>query len=62
MSWFGISLIYIRFHAGMKAQGFNRKDLPYSSPLQPYAAWYAMIWCIIICFVRHVFGLCHVPC
>ncbi|KAI0732334.1 amino acid permease [Fomitopsis betulina] len=50
MSWFGISLIYIRFHAGMKAQGFNRKDLPYSSPLQPYAAWYAMIWCIIICF------------
>ncbi|KAK7694580.1 hypothetical protein QCA50_001766 [Cerrena zonata] len=50
MTWFGISVTYIRFHAGFKAQGFDRKSLPYASPLQPYAAWYAAIACIVICF------------
>ncbi|KAJ7283503.1 amino acid permease [Mycena rebaudengoi] len=50
MTWFGICLTYIRFHSGMRAQGYNRKDLPFASPLQPYAAWYAMIFCLVICF------------
>ncbi|KAJ7283484.1 amino acid permease [Mycena rebaudengoi] len=50
MTWFGICLTYLRFYAGMKAQGYERKDLPFASPLQPYAAWYAMIFCLIICF------------
>ena len=52
MTWFGICLVYIRFHAGMKAQGLNRRDLPYASPLQPYAAWYGLFMCFIVCFVR----------
>ncbi|KAJ7282746.1 amino acid permease [Mycena rebaudengoi] len=50
MTWFGICLTYLRFYAGMKAQGYKRKDLPFASPLQPYAAWYGMIFCLIICF------------
>ncbi|CEL56780.1 Dicarboxylic amino acid permease OS=Saccharomyces cerevisiae (strain ATCC 204508 / S288c) GN=DIP5 PE=1 SV=1 [Rhizoctonia solani AG-1 IB] len=50
MTWFGICFTYIRFHAGMKAQGIDRSTLPFSSNLQPYAAWYAMIFCLIICF------------
>ncbi|KAJ6516194.1 amino acid permease [Mycena sanguinolenta] len=50
MTWFGICVTYIRFYGGMKAQGYNRKDLPFASPLQPFAAWYAMIFCIVICF------------
>jgi len=49
MTWFGICWTYIRFHAGMKAQGIDRKTLPFSSPLQPYAAWYAAISCPVIC-------------
>ncbi|KAH9982507.1 amino acid permease [Lactifluus volemus] len=49
LTWFGISYTYIRFHAGMKAQGIDRQTLPFSSPLQPYAAWYAAIFCIVIC-------------
>ena len=52
LTWFGISYTYIRFYAGMKAQGIDRKTLPFSSSLQPYAAWYAAIWCLVICFVR----------
>lgn len=51
MTWFGISVTYIRFHKGMKAQGIDRKTLPYYSNLQPYAAWYAAVFCIVICFV-----------
>ncbi|KAJ6627535.1 hypothetical protein B0H10DRAFT_1995109 [Mycena sp. CBHHK59/15] len=54
-TWFGICLTYIRFYEGMKAQGYDRKLLPFASPLQPHAAWYAMIFCLLICFVSHGF-------
>ncbi|KAI0757059.1 amino acid permease [Daedaleopsis nitida] len=50
MTWFGICVTYIRFHKGFKAQGFDRSALPYASPLQPFAAWYALVWCLVICF------------
>ncbi|CAK5262598.1 unnamed protein product [Mycena citricolor] len=50
MTWFGISVTYIRFYKGMKAQGYDRSTLPFASSLQPYAAWYAMIFCLVICF------------
>lgn len=50
MTWFGISITYIRFHKGFKAQGFDRAKLPYASKLQPYAAYYAATSCLIICF------------
>ncbi|KAI0257517.1 amino acid permease [Lactifluus subvellereus] len=60
LTWFGISYTYTRFYAGMKAQGIDRKTLPFSSPLQPFAAWYATVSCVIIClfsgwsvFLRH---------
>ncbi|KAJ7937336.1 amino acid permease [Mycena leptocephala] len=48
MTWFGICVTYLRFYAGMKAQGYERKHLPFASPLQPFAAWYAMIFCLLI--------------
>jgi yeast amino acid transporter len=50
MTWFGICFTYLRFYKGMKVQGINRKDLPYASKLQPYAAWYAIVWIMVICF------------
>jgi len=28
MTWFGISITYIRFYAGIKAQGISRRELP----------------------------------
>ncbi|ELU37892.1 amino acid permease [Rhizoctonia solani AG-1 IA] len=37
MTWFGITVTYIRFYAGMKAQGIDRSTLPFSSNLQPFA-------------------------
>ena len=33
VTWAGICFTYIRFHAGMKAQGIDRKTLPYHSIL-----------------------------
>ncbi|KIY45383.1 hypothetical protein FISHEDRAFT_49356 [Fistulina hepatica ATCC 64428] len=42
-------ITYIRFHAGLKAQGFDRTKLPFYSRLNPFAAWYAMIFCVVIC-------------
>ncbi|KAJ6510097.1 amino acid permease, partial [Mycena vitilis] len=50
MTWFGICVTYLRFYAGMKAQGYDRKDLPFASKFQPFAAWYALCFCLLICF------------
>jgi len=50
MTWFGISVTYIRFHKGFVSQGYDRSTLPYASKLQPYAAWYAAIACVVTCF------------
>lgn len=57
ITWFGISVTYIRFYAGLKAQGIDRTKLPFKSVLQPYAAWYAASMILIICIVR----LCPLP-
>ncbi|KAH8113435.1 amino acid permease [Phellopilus nigrolimitatus] len=50
MTWFGICVTYIRFYKGTIAQGIDRSKLPYTSVLNPYAAWYAVIACPVICF------------
>ena len=52
MSWFGISVTYLRFYAGMKAQGFDRSTLPYSSRFQPYLGWYGVVSTLVVCIVR----------
>ncbi|KAG9028958.1 hypothetical protein FRB95_005873 [Tulasnella sp. JGI-2019a] len=50
ITWTGICFTYIRFHAGMKVQGFDRKTLPFASRFQPYAAWFGLCSTLIICF------------
>ncbi|KAF8746248.1 hypothetical protein AX14_000046 [Amanita brunnescens Koide BX004] len=49
MTWFGISVSYIRFYQGLKAQGYDRKRLPFTSRFQPYAAYYAAFWTFFVC-------------
>ncbi|PPQ72714.1 hypothetical protein CVT26_003009 [Gymnopilus dilepis] len=51
MTWFGISVTYLRFYAGLKNQGIDRTTLPFYSRFQPFAAWYAMISCFIVCLL-----------
>ncbi|KAF8319959.1 putative general amino acid permease [Clavulina sp. PMI_390] len=50
MTWFGIGVTYIRFHAGLKAQGIDRNTLPFKSPLQPFLSWYVVVSTLVICF------------
>ncbi|EIM81052.1 amino acid transporter [Stereum hirsutum FP-91666 SS1] len=47
-NWFGICLTSIRFRQGLKAQGISHKNLPWYSPLQPYAAWWGLGWTFLI--------------
>ncbi|GJJ09791.1 hypothetical protein Clacol_004015 [Clathrus columnatus] len=54
MGWFGISFTYLRFYAGLKAQGISRDTLPYKAPFQPYAAWYTLISTLVVCFFSGV--------
>jgi yeast amino acid transporter len=51
MTWFGICVTYIRFYSGTKAQGINRRSLPYYFRFQPFAAWYGAVWIFFICLV-----------
>lgn len=51
LTWAGICFTYLRFYAGMKAQGIDRSKLPFASKFQPYAAWYGLISTLVCCFV-----------
>ncbi|KAK7040056.1 amino acid permease/ SLC12A domain-containing protein [Favolaschia claudopus] len=47
-TWGVISWTYIRFYHGMKAQGIDRTKFVYWNRFQPYPAYWALIWSIII--------------
>ncbi|KAF2856414.1 hypothetical protein T440DRAFT_384706 [Plenodomus tracheiphilus IPT5] len=42
---------YICFHKACKAQGLDRKTLPYVGYLQPYAAWYGLVCTFVMTFL-----------
>ncbi|KAK7935003.1 amino acid transporter [Apiospora marii] len=50
IGWIVIEVTYIRFHAGLKAQGYSRNDLPYKSPGQPYVAWATLLVVFLVVF------------
>ena len=52
-------ITYIRFYQAMKAQGFDRRQLPYYGYFQPYCAYFALVWMII---VTCIYGYtCYLP-
>ncbi|KAG9311192.1 amino acid permease [Chiua virens] len=50
VTWFGIGLTYIRFYKGLKAQGIDRKSLPFAPNVQPYAGWWAVCGSAFVLF------------
>ena len=42
VTWLGIGVTYLRFYQGLKAQGIDRKTLPFAPRVQPFAGW----WCV----------------
>ncbi|KAE8327776.1 amino acid permease/ SLC12A domain-containing protein [Aspergillus sergii] len=57
IAWATLCFCYVRFYAGMKAQGVSRDSLPWKSPFQPYTAWYGFIGASTITLITgfHVF-------
>ncbi|KAG8221727.1 amino acid permease [Butyriboletus roseoflavus] len=54
-TWFGIGVTYVRFYGGLHAQNFDRRKLPYTSRLQPYAAWWVVCASAATMFVRFIY-------
>ncbi|KAJ5150906.1 Amino acid/polyamine transporter I [Penicillium canariense] len=48
ISWTGILWTSIRWNKGLKAQGIDRRTLPYRAPFQPYLSYYGMSVCILV--------------
>ena len=43
-----IAITYICFYRACKAQGFDRKSLPYTGWFQPYCAYIVLAWLILV--------------
>ncbi|KAK4056821.1 general amino acid permease agp2 [Microbotryomycetes sp. JL221] len=52
VNWVVMSVTWIKWNAAMKAQGISRDTLYARSPLQPFAAWYALISSILVLFMQ----------
>lgn len=55
ITWMVIAITYLRFHAGMKAQGLSRKDtLPWKLPFD--LTWYMACWVVFLISVLCIFS------
>ncbi|BGP52147.1 hypothetical protein JCM10450v2_008118 [Rhodotorula kratochvilovae] len=48
LTWCGICYTYIQWHKGLKEQNIDRTLLPYRAPLQPFLAYFGMIFSAIV--------------
>lgn len=48
----GILVSHLRMMAGMKAQGIDRKTLPYASPFQPYFGYFCLFVISLVIFFK----------
>lgn len=51
ISYIVMSITYIFFHRACKAQGLDRKTLPYTGWFQPYCAYFALAWMFTVCCI-----------
>ncbi|KAF9819345.1 hypothetical protein IEO21_02233 [Rhodonia placenta] len=51
-SWGAMNVTYLRFYAGLKAQGFDRRTFSYWNRLQPFLAWWAIFWLTIFILIN----------
>jgi amino acid transporter len=48
--WSCICITYLRFYYGLRHNGIARESLPYKAPLQPYLAYFALCFCVLVAF------------
>ncbi|RDA91468.1 hypothetical protein CP533_3749 [Ophiocordyceps camponoti-saundersi (nom. inval.)] len=46
-----VCVTYLFFYRALKAQGINRRHLPYRARFMPFAAWYALVGTVVMAFV-----------
>ncbi|KAL1408460.1 hypothetical protein Q8F55_005272 [Vanrija albida] len=46
--WGTVGATYIRWRRGLEAQGFDRSTLHYAHPLQPFLAWWVVVWAVLL--------------
>ncbi|KAH8174713.1 amino acid permease domain-containing protein [Sarocladium implicatum] len=46
--WASECVIYLRFYQGLKYHGIDRDTLPFKSPLQPFLAYFGLVFCVTI--------------
>ncbi|KAB5535273.1 putative carnitine transport protein [Coniochaeta sp. 2T2.1] len=51
LNYSAIAVTYLCWYSALKAQGIDRRTLPYRSYCQPFAAWYAFVGCFVMTFV-----------
>ncbi|KAI1126948.1 amino acid permease [Nemania abortiva] len=50
VNWSALCVTYLRFHAGLRHHGIPRAALPYQAPLQPFLAYFALCFCVVVAF------------
>ncbi len=48
--WASVSYTYLRFYRGLRHHGIDRDTLPYKSPMQPFLAYFAIVFCLVVAF------------
>ncbi|KAK8142701.1 hypothetical protein G3M48_008371 [Beauveria asiatica] len=46
--WASVSYTYLRFYHGLAHHGVDRDTLPYKAPMQPFLAYFAIVFCLVI--------------
>jgi amino acid transporter len=48
--WAAVCVTYLRFYYGLRHNGVARASLPYRAPLQPFLAYFALCFCVVVAF------------
>ncbi|KAI0967548.1 AAT family amino acid transporter [Xylaria arbuscula] len=48
--WSSVCITYLRFYYGLRHNGISRDSLPYKSPAQPFLAYFALCFCVVVAF------------
>lgn len=59
LRWILISANHIHMDRALRAQGYSRKDLPYSTKIAPYAAWFSGIMSCIFLLTGGFYNFIH---
>lgn len=53
LSWVSILITYIHFDKALRVQGISKDSLSYRAPLQPYASYFALFFCILLGLIKN---------